>query len=438
MIAFKKQLAASALIVALTLSSCTLALASDNITMSIKNGDIRDVLTALSNLGGQSIVTDETVKGPISIDLEDVSFTDALDLITRVKGLAYRNMHGVIVVSSLDNINKTYGQVAVYKLNYAKAEDIKTTLTSIIKGDALGVDAITNSLVFTGSSSEEAKLRDALKVLDVATKQVTLEAKIISLNATDSKQFGVFWEWGKLPGNTGEDNGYGGIIHIGHGYETQFQATLNALFNNGKAKILATPRIITIPGKEASIFIGDHIPVQTEKRDNGTTTTSTEYVDAGIKLSYTPIVSEDGVYITSVVHTEVSTPTLVPEIKNYKITSRTADTNVRMRNGETLVIGGLINEEEQKNIQKIPFLSNIPILGELFKNRTNSKTKTEVMMILTPHITEAGYSPAIYDPNVMNFTMEEQAKAKSSTTTDTTTKPSMRARAEALLERKLP
>ncbi|MEG0971052.1 MAG: secretin N-terminal domain-containing protein [Acidaminococcaceae bacterium] len=438
MIAFRKQLATSALIVALTLSSCTLALASDNITMSIKNGDIRDVLTALSNLGGQSIVTDETVKGPISIDLENVPFTDALDLITRVKGLAYRNMHGVIVVSSLDNINKAYGQVAVYKLNYAKAEDIKTTLTSIIKGDALGVDAITNSLVFTGSSSEEAKLRDALKVLDVATKQVTLEAKIISLNATDSKQFGVFWEWGKLPGNTGEDNGYGGIIHIGHGYETQFQATLNALFNNGKAKILATPRIITIPGKEASIFIGDHIPVQTEKRDNGTTTTSTEYVDAGIKLSYTPIVSEDGVYITSVVHTEVSTPTLVPEIKNYKITSRTADTNVRMRNGETLVIGGLINEEEQKNIQKIPFLSNIPILGELFKNRTNSKTKTEVMMILTPHITEAGYSPAIYDPNVMNFTMEEQAKAKSSTTTDTTTKPSMRARAEALLERKLP
>ena len=101
--------------------------------------------------------------------------------------------------------------------------------------------------------------------------------------------------------------------------------------------------------------------------------------------------------ITSAVHTEVSTAALVSEIKNYKITSRTADTYVRMRNGETLIIGGLINEEEQKNIQKIPFLSNIPILGELFKNRTTSKTKTEVMMILTPHITEAGVSPAIYD-----------------------------------------
>ena len=134
----------------------------------------------------------------------------------------------------------------------------------------------------------------------------------------------------------------------------------------------------------------------TEKIENGITVNTTEYVDAGIKLTYTPLVSEDDM-ITSAVHTEVSTPTLVSEIKNYKITSRTADTYVRMRNGETLIIGGLINEEEQKNIQKIPFLSNIPILGELFKNRSTTKNKTEVMMILTPHITEAGASPAIYD-----------------------------------------
>ena len=105
--------------------------------------------------------------------------------------------------------------------------------------------------------------------------------------------------------------------------------------------------------------------------------------------------------ITSVVHTEVSTPTLISELKNYKITSRTADTTVRMRDGETLVIGGLINEEEQKRLQKVPFLSNIPLLGELFKNRTTSKTKTEVIMILTPHLTNPGESPAIYDSKLL-------------------------------------
>lgn len=105
--------------------------------------------------------------------------------------------------------------------------------------------------------------------------------------------------------------------------------------------------------------------------------------------------------ITSIVHTEVSTPMLISEMKNYKITSRTADTTVRMRDGETLIIGGLINEEEQKRLQKVPFLSNIPLLGELFKNRTTTKTKTEVMMILTPHLTQAGESPAIYNTKLL-------------------------------------
>ena len=152
--------------------------------------------------------------------------------------------------------------------------------------------------------------------------------------------------------------------------------------------MLATPSLITIPGKEASIFIGSHIPVVTEKHNNGESTYSTEYVDAGIKLTYTPVVSRDG-YITSSVHTEVSTPT------------RTADTNVRMRNGETLVIGGLISEEEQKQLQQIPFLSKIPLLGALFRNHYKSKSRTEVIMLLTPYLTEAGRSPAIYDETLL-------------------------------------
>ena len=100
--------------------------------------------------------------------------------------------------------------------------------------------------------------------------------------------------------------------------------------------------------------------------------------------------------ITSEVHTEVSTPTLVADLKNYRITSRKADTHVRMLNGETLVIGGLIGDEETKVMQRIPLLSSLPILGQLFKNTTTRKTKTEVLMFLTPYVTEAGESPAIH------------------------------------------
>ncbi len=300
--------------------------------------------------------------------------------------------------------------ISTHRLSYAKAEDIRSSLKNIFGENKLSIDPISNALLLYGTKHEENALRKVLQELDIATKQVTLEAKIIAINKEDSKNLGINWGWDKIPqssetSSTNDDddnpNEYGGNFKFWRGYSFKFNATLNALFAKGKAKILATPSIITIPGREASIFIGDHIPVQTEKHNSTGSYTTTEYLDAGIKLTYTPIVSTDGNMVTATVHTEVSTPTLVSEMKNYRITSRTADTNVRMLNGETLVIGGLINEEEQRNFQKVPLLSNIPILGELFKNRSKRKSKVEVIMLLTPHITEAGTSPSIYNTKLL-------------------------------------
>lgn len=385
------------------------ALAS-SITLNVRNGQIRDVLGSIATLSGKSIVADNSVQGTLTLDLKDVPFDTALRMITAAKGLSYRLTGNVILVGSAAGLEKFNDTASVIKLNYARAEEIKPALDALIgTSSKISTDSVTNSIIFTGTPTDEARLRSVLAALDVATQQVTLEAKIIAVNREDSKNLGISWNWDKIPQNSNydgdddinsNDENFGGVAHFGAEYEFRFNATLNALFANGKAKILATPRIITIPGKEASIFIGDHIPVVTEKISNAVTTSSTDYVDAGIKLQYTPIVSSDGT-ITSIVHTEVSTPTLISEMKNYKITSRTADTTVRMRNGSTLIIGGLINEEEQKRLQKVPFLSNIPLLGELFKNRTTTKTKTEVIMILTPHLTQAGESPAIYNTRLL-------------------------------------
>lgn len=411
-----------ALTLALTLGFQSMALAN-NVSLTVNDGNIRDVIGALSSLSGHSIVTDDSVKGTISIDLTDIPFETALDIITRAKGLAYKTIGNVIVVSTADNVNKYYGNVSTYKLQYANAKEVVDALKGVVE-KGLSFDPVTNSILFSGSTGDETKLRDALKVLDVATKQVTLEAKIISMNVNDAKELGLQWSWSELPERQTSDSGssddkMGGQFHIGFGYTARFESLLSALNKQGKANILATPRIITIPGKKASIFIGDHIPVVTDKTSSsGSTTSSTEYVDAGIKLEYTPIVSDDD-FITATVHSEVSTPTKETGTQNYRITSRTADTNVRMRNGETLVIGGLINETEEKNMERVPLLSNIPILGELFKYRYNKKEKTEVMMILTPYITNAGESPAIYDNRVKNSTFspvpgsqeDEDAKA---------------------------
>jgi len=282
---WKKSLRNTALAALLSFSSTTVALAAPNVTLNVHDGEVRDVLTAISALSDASIVTDESVRGKITIALDNVPFDTAIKLITSAKGLAYRVVDGVILVSTQENLNKFNGNVNVFKLNYAKAEDVKAALDGLLEGtNKVGTDPITNSILFTGSSTDEDRVRSAIKAMDVATKQITLEAKIIAINKDDTKNLGINWNWDKVPQNSADnsnnsnnddDEDFGGVIHFGASYEFRFNATLNALFANGKAKILATPRIITVPGKEASIFIGDHIPVLTEKIENGVTVNTT-------------------------------------------------------------------------------------------------------------------------------------------------------------------
>lgn len=379
---------------------------SPRISLSVQEGDIRDTAAALARLSGTNIVLSPAVQGTVSLRLQNASPEEALEALCSAKGLVCSRKENFIFLEGANTASLASGDIHVFPLNYARAEEVQKILAGIITGGKLAADPVTNSLLYAGAGTAARQIGQALQTLDQAGHQVTLEAKILAINKSAEKALGIKWNWDILPrypafsaGSDADttDNSYPGHWRLGSHTQAQFRfyAALDALLSSGKAKVLATPSLITLPGKEASIFIGSHIPVVTEKHNNGESTYSTEYLDAGIKLQYTPIVSQDGL-ITAVVHTEVSTPALVSELKNYRINSRTADTNVRMKNGETLIIGGLLNEEEQKQMQEIPLLSKIPLLGELFKHRYSVKTKTEVIMLLTPYITAPGESPAIY------------------------------------------
>lgn len=301
----------------------------------------------------------------------------------------------------------------VLPLDYLDAGDLQQSLKNLRLKGHLAASGVSNALLYAGTPAERDRLRALIRRLDVPGRQVTLQATILAVNRSDERELGIHWTWDTLPqygsrrgarkdGTDAEPGGdYNGHLRLWPASAAQFRfnAALHALLTTGKARVLATPSLITLPGKEASIFIGSHIPVVTEKRSNGESSYATEYVDAGIKLMYLPFVGKDGL-ITSRVHTEVSTPVLVSELKNYRINSRTADTTVRMKNGETLAIGGLVSEEEQRQLQQIPLLAKLPLLGELFKYRFRSRTKTEVILLLTPYLTDAGQSPAIYDPTL--------------------------------------
>ena len=364
----------------------------DPISLSVENAPTGAVLQSIAQLSGRSLILDEPASGTLSLELHEMPLSQALEAVTRSQGLCWNLEGDTLWVARPERMDALDGRLSVHPLEYISARETAESLKPLFSAP-LAWSKGANAILFHGSPGEENRLKEALKALDRPTRQITLEARILSLGETASRELGLQWDWSPLPAgkDQGEEN-MAGRIHLGHGYGANFQARLSALCQEGKAKVLATPRIITLPGREASIFIGDHIPVVTEKVTNSTTTSTTEYVDAGIRLSYTPYLSQDGL-ITAKVHTEVSTPTLIAELKNYRITSRTADTHVRLREKETLVIGGLISEQEQHRLEAIPLLSKLPLLGELFKFRSQSRNRTEVCMILTPYLSDPGVLP---------------------------------------------
>lgn len=387
------------------------------ITVKVTNAEVRDVLTTLTGVGGASIILDDSISSDgakgnsrITLQLTEVAVEEAIDMITKVKGLAYRKHGEIYIIGTPERINKGFEAVRVIKIKYAKAEDVKKAMVLIIPEDRLKVDEANNSLIYTGSSSEMSRIEQAIAAMDVQYKQVTLEAQVMAINKGAAKSLGLEWQWSKLPmgpeeitssttgGATSTEatikRELSGAIQFGRvpggnglPYEFQFQAKLNAMVSDGDAKILSRPKLTTLDGKQARILVGDRIPVLVERTESGKTTTTIEYVDAGIKLSYTPRINEDGL-ITATVRTEVSTPALVPEMKAYRITTREAETQVRMKDGETIIIGGLIGSDESKQFSKVPGLGDLPLLGALFRNTNRTKNETEVVIILKAKIVE--------------------------------------------------
>lgn len=414
--------------------------AEASVTMNIVDSEVREVLTSLASIGGVNIVADDSVNGKITVQLAGVSFQEALDIITKTKGLQYQTIGNTIIVGTKNNMSAGFGQLHVFHLKFANPDDVvnaaklalglggstessstenstQTTTTSNtnsttsnndgtttaeISGN-LTVDKATNSLLFYGTASEAQKIRVVLDQIDIPYEQVSLEAQVMSINKTDSKNLGIEWEWSKAPQSYEEYTAgkitrassfnkgtTGGIISFGRSpdglpYEFYYAAKINALINNGKANILSKPKITTINGKEATINIGGEVPIPTLTVSDNTTTTTYEYKETGIILKYTPRVNDDG-YITAKIHTEVSTPTYDADAKAYRFNKRSADTQVRLKDGETMVIGGLIGSDESKVMSKIPFLGDLPILGRFFSNVNNSKNESEVIIFVTARI----------------------------------------------------
>ena len=299
---------------------------------------------------------------------------------------------------------------------YYDDEDFSDKIDDNEKRVAVNKDV--NALILYGTESEYERAKELLRQIDIPIKQVVLEAKVLAINKSAAKDLGVEWKWSEAPqypektrtyrdiyNRNGEfirsevedkytrqqnsSTGYG-IIQFGRGpegipFEWYYGAKINALITNGKAKMLSRPHVSTIQGNEAVMSVGDRIPVPRVDISNNVTTTSYTYEESGIILKVTPRINEDGT-ITANVYTEVSTPQYVSAMGVYRFNKRSADTIITLKDGEPMVIGGLIGKEEEKSLSKIPFLGDLPILGELFRNHRKSSSESELMIFLIAHV----------------------------------------------------
>jgi type II secretory pathway component GspD/PulD (secretin) len=245
-------------------------------------------------------------------------------------------------------------------------------------------DKANRRVLLIGPAAMVAMARSTLAQLDQAPSQVMIEAMVTDFSEEDLKQTGLSWDLGTV--GVSEVRNEGGFKFGAFSRSSlEFLGTITAAITRGTSKLLAQPRILALDGETARVLSGQRIMIQTQQIIAGAVTTTIQEVRVGIELEITPRVAPDG-YIICKVKPQVSnvggyTPQGLPII-----VTREAESTARVADGQTMVIGGLIKDEEVRSLTRIPFISEVPLLGELFKRRTVTSRPSELVIFVTPRI----------------------------------------------------
>lgn len=413
-------------------------LAKNPVTIDFENADIRDVLRVLSEMSNINIIHGSDITGYLTIHLDQVPFNQAFNTILTMQGLVAQQMGDNILriltpAGLAADRARDVTLTKTFTLNYAVASEMQSQLGSVrISPNAKAtVDERTNTLVVTDTAEGIAGVERLLGELDQKPQQVMIETKIVEISLTDNLDLGIQWDYSNVNRNakntqivgvretkigaTEPDAGSIGFVSgadiiqnsqssergtgvtlpgptaaaITFGFINNtdlFTATLGALATKGLTKVLSSPKVITLNNHEAHIQVGSKIPYSTVTigAGGGVATQNIIFQDVGILLKVKPTINADD-RIRLDVKPEVSLPgQIVGGIQG--IDTRNAATEVLIKDGETLVIGGLIDEQTIKNAQKVPLLGDIPVLGVFFRSTSDQKRRTELLIFVTPRI----------------------------------------------------
>lgn len=368
----------------------SLAEASERIAqVEFVDAAVVDVIETLARQAGLDLVIcGESALGQTkrtTVHLKDITAEEALHYILKTNSITFERKEKALLVSILPQDSAAYkGEIETISLKHLSAEKVSTLLSKVLPALRTSVGGSANSLVLQGRSPLIKEAQRLISSIDRPVPQVLIESKVLEISESDSMRLGFSFgrEAGVFKFITDKESGQTAPAE-------DLQTTLNTLIGSGKAKVVASPRIATLDNHEAVINIGSRIPYSVPVSSSSSITQWTvEYIDAGVRLTITPRLGEEG-YITASIRPEVSS---VSEWRTTAagefpvISTRNAQATLRVRDGETIVVGGLLSESDRENVSKLPILGYLPLVGFLFQNKTVEKAKTEIVFLITPHL----------------------------------------------------
>ncbi|MEH6595648.1 MAG: type IV pilus secretin PilQ family protein [Colwellia polaris] len=402
------------------------------ISLNFQDISVRTVLQIVADYNGFNLVTSDTVAGNITLRLDGVPWDQALDIILKVKGLDKRMEGNILMVAPSDELaareaRDLQAQQQVEELaplyseyvqvNYAKAAEfaalIKNEENSILSlRGSVSVDERTNTLLIRDTATSIEDIKRMVSVLDIPVRQVIIESRMVTVKDNINEELGIRWgvtdtgsDSATSGSLTGADNAGNGIIpslsdrlnvnlpvanpagsiafqvaRLADG--TILDLELSAMEKENKGEIIASPRITTANQKEAYIEQGVEIPYQ-EAASSGAT--STQFKKAVLSLTVTPHITPDDRIILDLVVTQDT----VSDVSNGTapaIDTQRIGTQVLVNNGETIVLGGIYQQQIISSVSKVPVLGDIPYFGWMFRNSSNFNEKKELLIFVTPRI----------------------------------------------------
>ncbi len=377
--------------------------AQERISMRLENADLVTTLRSIAQASGMNIIIGDEVRGTITVELDNIEWEEALDLVLKTKGYTYIIENDVIRVSRPETFAKEQENIEaskpikreIFVLEFTTPTEIQGAVKSLLsKRGSIEQDVRTNSIIVSDIELRLEEVESLIKALDLKTPQVAITSKIVDIDRTAARELGLSWNvmnlaytdmnvTGDVENATPQGAITGAFVNVATVQNWgSLTARLAAMEQDQRLDITSNPRVTTVNNKEATIFGGKRFAITTLDI-NGQPIT--RWYQAGIELKVTPHINAVG-DITMEISVEMSD--VVPGSDNSIITETSSETETLVKNGQTLVIGGFFTKTVTETKTGIPILKDIPLLGLLFGHTVSEERKREVLIFITPHIVE--------------------------------------------------